>query len=191
MNGGLTLADALRELRAHVAADPEVVSGRGLEALIVGATLAVSKKTWLLPGRRERACALVRGCPPDRLAAARPYRVVPPGPSPVARALQAVGMAMAGDPALAFLGTGSASYGGFAEALSLAALREAPVRFVLSWYRSPGPFAPQLGADPARLAAAFGLAAETVDGHDADAVYRAVRAVGERGVVVAQLSGRA
>lgn len=185
------LDTALRELRAWTAADPSVVSGRGLEPIIVGATLAVSRKTWLLPGRRERGCALVRGAQADRLDEARPFRVVPPGPSPAARAVQAVGLAMAGDPALAFLGTGSASYGAFAEALSLAALRAAPVRFVVSWYEGEGPFAPQLAASPAALARAMGLPAAEVDGQDVEAVHAAVAGLGERGVVVARLAGRA
>lgn len=191
MNDAMSLADALRDLRGWCASDPAAVSGRGLEAVIAGATLAVSKKTWLLPGRRERGCALVRGCPPDRLDAARPYRVVPPGPSPIARALQAVGLAMDGDPSLVFLGTGSVSYGGFTEALSLAALRRVPTRFVVSWYENAGPFAPQLGTSPARLAEAFGLAAREVDGSDVDAVYQAVAGLGEGGLVLARLHGRA
>ncbi|MFZ5479869.1 MAG: hypothetical protein ACOZNI_24100, partial [Myxococcota bacterium] len=92
------LLDAIARLEAFHA-EQGVVSGRGLEALIAGATLGVSKKTWLLPGRRERGCALLRGCSPERIDEARPYRVVPAGPSPAARAAYGVGLAMAGDPA--------------------------------------------------------------------------------------------
>lgn len=182
---------AVRQLRAFCAEEP-LPSGRGLEALIAGATLAVPKSTWLLPGRRERSCALLRGCAPDRLDAARPYRVVPPGTSPVARALQAVGLALSGgDGALVFCGTGSVGYGGFSEALSLAALRAAPVTFVVSWYATPGPFAPPLPVSPAAFARALGLSAEEVDGTDAAAVQAAVGAAKGPTVIEARLLGKA
>lgn len=183
------LAEALRLVRDHCATEG-VVSGRGLEALIAGATAGVSKKTWLLPGPRERACAIARGCAADRLDEARPYRVVPPGPSPSARALQAVGLALTGDPALVFCGTGTTSYGGFAEALNLAALRRAPVIFVVAWYETPGPFATQLAVSPATLAKAFGLEVASVDGTDAAAVRDAVAALSGPALLEARLSGR-
>lgn len=184
------LAAALDAVRAFTAADPAVVSGRGLEAVIAGATAGVSRKTWLLPGRRERACAVARGCPADRVDAARPYRVVPPGTSPVARAAQAVGLALTGDPALVWLGTGSVSYGAFVEALSLAVQHGAPVTFVVSWYTTEGPFAAQLARSPAEVAAALGLSTEAVDGHDAAAVAAAVgRLAGRPGLVEARLVG--
>lgn len=189
---GGELAGALAAVRTFAAADPAVVSARGVEAVIAGATLGVSKKTWLLPGRRERACALVRGCPADRLDMARPYRVIPAGPSPVARAMQAVGLATAGDPALVFLGTGSVSYGTFAEALSLAAARSLPVTFVVSWYITEGPFGRQLAVPPSTLGDALGVASEWVDGTDAEAVRAAVsRLAGRPGLVEAQLTGKA
>lgn len=192
MSEGLDEAQAaVAALTRHHGADTAPVSGRGLEAIIAGATLGVSRKTWLLPGRRELACGLVRGCPADQLQAARPYRVVPPGDSPVARATLAVGMAMAGDPALVFLGTGSVSYGAFAEALSLAALHRAPVTFVVTWYVNEGPFAPQLAASPSALAEAMGIASEWVDGSDVAAVRAAVaKAAGAPGLVECQLTGR-
>lgn len=187
---GDPLADALRRLRAFGEGEG-VVSVRGLEALVVGATLGVSRKTWLLPGPRERACALARGCAPERLDEARPYRVVPPGPSPAARALQAVGLALAGEPALVFVGSGSASYGSFFEALNLAALTRAPVVFVVAWYANAGPFATQVAVAPAALGRALGLDAAEVDGTDAAAVRDAVAGVSGPAVVEARLSGRA
>lgn len=184
------LEAALATIGAHHAADPNPVSGRGLEAIIAGATLALSRKAWVFPGRRERACALLRGCPVEQLDGARPYRVVPPGDSPVARAMLAVGAAMAGDPSLVFLGTGSVSYGLFAEALSLAALHRAPVTFVVSWYVTEGPFAPQSALSPSALAEAMGIASERVDGSDGTAVYAAVqKAAGAPGLIECQLTG--
>ena len=182
--------DAVGALRTFCAADPAVVSGRGLEAIIAGATIGAGRKTWLLPGPRERACALLRGCSPERLDQARPYRVVPPGPSPAQRALQAVGLSLCGDRALAFLGTNSVSYGSFLEALNLAALHQANVTFVVSWYVNEGPFATQLAVSPAAIARGFGLAAEAVDGTDAAAVRDAVAGLTGGGVVEARLVGR-
>ncbi len=184
------LAEALVAVRAHCAADPAVVSGRGLEALVAGVAVGAPRKAWLLPGRRERACALVRGCGADRLDQARPFRVVPPGDSPAARALYGVGLALSGDPAVVFLGTGSVGYGAFHEALQLAALHRAPVTFVVAWYTNAGPFAPPLAVAPSVLARALGLAAAVVDGTDAVAVRDAVAAAEGPTLIEARLSGR-
>lgn len=164
---------ALDQLRAFHATEA-LPHGGGLEPLIVGAVLGVTRKTWILPGRRERGAAIVRGADRERLEATRPYRVLPPGDEPAQRALQAVGMALAGDPVLVFLGTGSMAYGAALEALSLAVLQKAPVCFVVSWYTGEGPFARQLAAEPAVLAAALGLDTARVDGTDAAAVMAAV-----------------
>lgn len=167
---GADLGGAVERLRDLHAAGP-IVSGRGLEALIAGATLGVSKKTWILPGRREMGAALLRGAAPDALHSARPYRVVPAGPSPSARAGQAVGLGMAGESALCFLGTGSVAYGTLAEVLG----NLVPgVQFVVSWYQRPGPFARPLS--PLGLFRSAGLSVAEVDGSDAIAVYDAVRA---------------
>ncbi|MDP2314021.1 MAG: thiamine pyrophosphate-dependent enzyme [Pseudomonadota bacterium] len=184
------LAGALLAVRAYCAADPAVVSGRGLEALIAGVALGAPRKAWLLPGRRERACALVRGCGADRLDQARPFRVVPPGDSPAARALYGVGLALAGDPAVVFCGTGTVGYGAFHEALQLAAVHRAPVTFVVAWYANVGPFAPPLAVSPAVLARALGLAATVVDGTDAAAVRDAVAAADGPTLIEARLTGR-
>lgn len=150
-------------------ADQGVVSGRGLEAMIAGATLAVSKRTWLLPGRRELAAGLLRGATPEGLHRARPFRVVPAGPSPSARAAQAVGIGMAGESALCFLGTGSVAYGTLAEVLALVV---PGVQFVISWYERPGPFARPVS--PAGMFLAAGQAVAEVDGKDPVAVFDAV-----------------
>lgn len=167
-------------------------SGRGLEALIAGATLGVSRRTWLLPGQREQGCALLRGVAEDRLHATRPYRVLPPGTSPAQRALTAVGLALSDGPVLVFLGTGSLSYGGALQALNLAIQQQAPVTFVVSWYDplnpAAAPFAPQLAVGPATLAMAMGMEAIEVDGSDAVAVQRAMGGTGPR-LIEARLRG--
>ncbi|MEN9785243.1 MAG: Dehydrogenase component [Pseudomonadota bacterium] len=169
------LDGAVALLAAHGAADADVVSVRGLEALVAGVAAGAGPRAWLLPGRRERAVALLRGATPDRLDAGRPRRVVPPGPGPVARALQAVGLAAAsGERAVVFCGAGSVGYGGFSEALHLAAARGAPVTFVVAWYVTPGPFGTQAALAPAALGRALGLGGVEVDGHDASAVRDAV-----------------
>jgi TPP-dependent pyruvate/acetoin dehydrogenase alpha subunit len=185
------LTTALGAVRTFCAADPAVVSGRGLEALIAGVALGAPRKAWLLPGRRERVCALVRGCDADRLDQARPYRVVPAGESPSARALVAVGIAMAGEPAVVFCGTGTTGYGAFHEALHLAAANAAPVTFVVTWYTNAGPFAAPMAVSPAVLASALGIAAVVVDGNDAAAVRDAVAAATGPTVIEARLAGRA
>lgn len=163
------LASAVARL-TELHATAGVVSGRGLEAWIAGATLAVPKRTWVLPGTREAGAALLRGAAADALHRARPYRVVPAGASPSARAAQAVGLGMAGESALCFLGTGSVAYGTLAEVLPMAV---PGVQFVVSWYERPGPFARPLS--PAALGRAAGLTVAEVDATDAQAVYDAVR----------------
>ena len=184
------LAVALAAVRAHAAADPAVVSARGLEAVVAGVAVGASRRAWLLPGRRERAVALARGAAADRLDQARPYRVVPPGESPAARALYAVGLALSGDPAVVFVGTGTAGYGAFHEALQLAAVHRAPVTFVVTWYINAGPFAAPLAVEPSALARAVGLAAVVVDGTDAAAVRDAVANATGPTLVQANLRGR-
>jgi TPP-dependent pyruvate/acetoin dehydrogenase alpha subunit len=183
------LRGAMDLLKAHHATEG-VVSGAGLESIIAGATLGVSKKTWILPGLREKACGLLRGASADRLQATRPYRVLPPGESPAQRALSGVGLSLTGDPVLVFLGTGSLSYGAALEALSLAVTQKAPVCFVVSWYEGEGPFAPQLSADPSVVAGSLGLSTAVVDGRDAAAVRAAVSGPLPR-LVQANLRGRA
>ncbi len=188
MTNELTAAVAL--LRAHGADDAELVSIRGLEALVAGATLGAGKRAWAFPGHRERACALLRGASADRLDAARPYRVVPPGKSPAARAMQAVGAALAsGERALVFCGTGSTAYGGFTEALARAGATQASVTFVVSWYAAPGPFEAAHPDGVCGLARAVGVTAVQVDGNDAAAVHAAVAGATGPTLIEARLTG--
>jgi hypothetical protein len=188
------LAEAVATLSALHAASTDAVTGRGLEPVIAGATLAVSRTTWVLPGPRERACAVLRGASDDALDRARPYRVVPPGTSPAARAAYAVGLALGGDRALVFCGTGTVGYGAWTEAVSLAVLQRANVTFVVSSYADedgdPGadaPFAVQLAGGAAAVAGGLGATGIVVDGRDAAAVYGAVAGAVGATVVEARL----
>lgn len=180
-----TEAARVAAYREWAAADARVAGARGVEEVVVGATLGAQRSTWIFPGQRERGCAILRGADPARLDATRPYRVVAPGSSPVARAGFAVGAALAGEAALVFLGMGSTSYGGFHEALHLAVQKRLPVTFVVSWYEAPGaPFAMPMAVDAATLAERLGAVGARVDGKDASAVRAAVAAA--NGPVVIQ-----
>ncbi len=175
MNGGE--GDTTSAFRAWCAAQPVSAGTRGVESIVEGVVAATPRKTWLLPGRRERGAAILRGAEASRLDEARPYKVLPPGESPSARALTAVGLGLAGEASVVFLGSGSLSYGHFHEALQLAAAHRAPVVFVVSWYLGAGPFAPQLAVAPDVLADALGLVTATCDGRSADAVASALRPI--------------
>ena len=131
-----------------------------------GAVTGFGRRGWLVLGPRERVAATLRGAPVERLldahAGARPYRLAPCSDAPGARALHAVGLALAtGEPALCVLGLASAASGALHEALNLAALTRAPVVFVLAVHAlgPQAPVGPQLAASPVGLAQAFGLAA--------------------------------
>jgi 2-oxoisovalerate dehydrogenase E1 component alpha subunit len=170
---------------------------RGLEAVVAGAVTALQPSDWYLPGLRERVGAVLREVPVSRLvdgqAGARPYKLVPPGPSVAGRALTAVGLAHASSqPALVHLGAASTADGAFHEALNLAAALQASVIFVVAVHPLQGdaPLPRQLHASPAALAKAFGLGANTVDGNSASAVHHAVaaaRAAGGPHLIEAQL----
>jgi len=173
VNGGE--GEFARAFRDWCAAQPVSAGTRGVEPIVEGVVAATPRKTWLLPGRRERGAAILRGADPARLDEARPYKVLPPGESPAARALAAVGLGLAGEPSVVFLGSGSLAYGEFHEALHLAAAHRAPVVFVVSWYLGEGPFAPQLAVPPDVLSAALGLATASCDGARAESVASALR----------------
>jgi hypothetical protein len=66
-----------------------------------------------------------------------------------------LGLAIGGEPAVVFLGTGSLGYGSVLEAFQEAGRLSAPVCFVVGWYGKPGPFVAP--TSPEKLAAAFGL----------------------------------
>ena len=159
----------------------------GLEAVVVGTVLALEDGDWWLPGLRERVGAVLRDAPVDRLRdghdGARPYRVAPPNTAPALRALYAVGLGLDGF-ACVHLGIGSAADGAFHEALNVAALRQSDVLFVVAVHPLTGadaPLGPQLATQPAKLAEAFGIHAEVVDGNDVAAIHAAVGAARTRG----------
>lgn len=172
---------------------------RGLEAIVAGAVLGLKRSDWWVPGLRERVGGVLRDVPLDRLvdgfAGARPYKMAPPSDHPALRAVTAVGLALADrDVAvLVHLGVGSTSDGRFHEALNHAALRRARVIFLVAAHALDGdaPIGPQLAADPASLAAAFGIPAVDVDGRDVDAVHAAVSRARESAgptVILARIS---
>ena len=115
---------------------PFVVPLGRLAPVVEGAVTAMNRSDWLVTGFRERVGATLRGCPPERLidlrAGARPYKLAPTSGAPGARALHAVGLAIASNEAtLCLLGAASAASGHFYEALNAAALTGAPVIFVV------------------------------------------------------------
>lgn len=198
----MSLAEAIRTVQEADAAllasspSPFPLPVTGLEAVVVGALEGLSRGDWWVPGLRERAGAVLRGAPVERLVdgfrGARPYKVAPPTAAPALRALHAVGLARTGTPALVHLGIGSVSDGAFAEALNLAALTSAPVLFLVAVHPLDGdaPLAPQTAASPADLARAYGIRSVTVDGSKAGAVRDAVaeaRASGAPTVILASL----
>jgi pyruvate dehydrogenase E1 component alpha subunit len=158
----------------------------GLEAVVVGTVLALKDGDWWLPGLRERVGAVLRDAPVERLrdghAGAKPYRIAPPNTSPALRALYATGLGL-DEFAVVHLGIGSAADGAFHEALNLAALRKSHVCFVVAVHPlgTDAPLGPQLAAEPAALAKAFGIGATVVDGNDVAAVHAAVTAAREAG----------
>jgi 2-oxoisovalerate dehydrogenase E1 component alpha subunit len=148
--------------------------------IVEGAFAGLKKSDWIVPGPRERIGAVLRGCPPERLvhahAGAKPYKVAPASSAPGARALHAVGLALAdGAPVLCFVGMASAASGSFTEALNVAALSGAPVVFLVTVQKldDTAPVGRQLAASPSALAEAFGIATARVAG-DAESVRAAV-----------------
>lgn len=172
-----TLAEAEAALAAADDGTPYLPLGP-LASIVEGTVAALEPGDWWVPGLRERAGAVLRDVPLDRVGADAllPYGIAPAGTSPALRALHAVGLALAGDdPAVVHLGTGSVADGAFAEALNLAALRSARVVFVVAWMDlSRAPVPEQSAAPPGKLAGAYGVSSTTVDGSDAKAVRKAV-----------------
>ncbi len=191
--------EALATVRAADAAlaeaGPVPLSLGARLAQVVGAVAALDDDDWWLPGLRDRAGAVLRGVPVERLhdglVGARPWRVVPPGGSPALRALVAVGIARGGDgAAVVHLGPGSVSDGAFAEALDLAARHTAPVVFVIDQPDLSGaPIAEPSHLDPAGLAQAAGIPCVRVESDDVGAIHAAVaaaKATGRPAVVLAE-----
>lgn len=157
--------------------------------VVAGTVAALDDRDWWVPGLRERAGAVAREVPVERLrdghAGARPYRVAPPGASGALRALYGVGLAAANPDrcVVVHLGIGSTSDGAFHEALNLAALQRSPVIFVVAAHPLDGdaPLGPQLATSPGKVAASFDIPVTEVDGTRAGDVHQAVRAAKQHG----------
>ena len=148
---------------------------------VAGAFLGMSRGDWAVVGPRERVGAALRGCPMERLVdpgeGARPYKIAPTAGPVGARALHAVGLALAsGGPTLCVLGAASSANGSFYEGLNAAALTGANVLFVVLDRRIPAgaPIGAQHAADLLALGASLGLRAETV-ANEVEAVQAAVQ----------------
>ncbi|MBB1244492.1 pyruvate dehydrogenase (acetyl-transferring) E1 component subunit alpha [Streptomyces durbertensis] len=175
-------------------------SSRGQEACQVGSVLAVRPTDWLFPTYRESVALLTRGIDPvevlslfrgDRHCGYNPRAEhTAPQCTPLAtQCLHAAGLAdaarMAGDPvvALAYIGDGATSEGDFHEALNYAAVRRAPVVFLVqnNQYAISVPLAKQTAARTlADKAAGYGMPGVRVDGNDVLEVYHAVREAADR-----------
>jgi pyruvate dehydrogenase E1 component alpha subunit len=182
--------------------------GRGQEATAVGATFAVGPDDPVCPLIRDLGVFLVRGTEPVSILAhylgrggglsrgregnihlgdARRGVVgmvsMLPGMMPVA-----VGMAWAfklrGERrcSLSFFGDGATSVGDWHEAMNLAGLHQVPAIFVLehNGYAYSTPSSRQFVVDPIERAAAYGIAAVSVDGNDVEAVFETTRVARER-----------
>ena len=87
--------------------------------------------------------------------------------------------------ALSFFGDGATSRGDWHEAMNWAAVDRLPVIFLLenNHFAYSTPTAKQFAVDPIERAAGYGIAADTVDGNDPEAVFAAVARARERGLV--------
>jgi TPP-dependent pyruvate/acetoin dehydrogenase alpha subunit len=161
---------------------PYVLPLGPLAPLVAGAFSGASRADWVVCGPRERVGAVLRGCGLDRLvdaaAGARPYKLAPTSGAPGARALHAVGLAMATETrVLCILGDASTAAGAFHEALNAAVLVGASVTFLVVHQplTDDAPVGTQLATSPAKLAAAFGIPVTEIAAAE-DAVRDAVAA---------------
>lgn len=150
--------------------------------VVAGAVSGMANGDWLFLGARDRVGVVLRGCTVSRLedpaAGARPYKLAPTTDAPGARALHAIGAALASSrPALCVVGNASIASGAWHEALNTAAVSGAPVVFVIVRHAigADAPVATQLAACPVAIAKAFGLTAVEAEATE-DAVRQAVSA---------------
>ncbi|HEV3167729.1 MAG TPA: thiamine pyrophosphate-dependent dehydrogenase E1 component subunit alpha [Isosphaeraceae bacterium] len=203
------LEDRLHSLYLQSRIHGRLISGRGQEAIAVGAAAALAPDEVICPVHRDLGAHLQRGTPP--LAVLLHYFRRQAGPSrgrdgdihmaewsrrvfPMVSHLPdswpiAVGIALAsrlsGRPrtVLAFAGDGASSTGLWHESLNLAAVFKTPNVFVIenNQYAYSTPTTKQFAIE--RLAdrgAAYGIPSSTVDGNDVVAVYVAVQQAAER-----------
>jgi TPP-dependent pyruvate/acetoin dehydrogenase alpha subunit len=165
----------------------------GQEATSVGLASSLRPEDWLWVSRRGLALRVARGLPPEEaLAGEAPASEPPAGLSqatPAGDLAVAVGAALGmrlreeRRICLAEFGDGAAGEGLFHESLNLAALWRAPIVFacVNNQYAGDRPYemAHPVESVTAR-AAAYGIAAERVDGQDAQAVLAATQSAVDR-----------
>jgi pyruvate dehydrogenase E1 component alpha subunit len=168
---------------------------RGHEAIQAGAVHALEERDWVFPSYRESAIGLLRGLPaatilqwwrghpsgwwnPEDVNVAS--ICVPIGTHVPHAAGLAWGLRLKGSDAvaLALFGDGATSEGAFHEGANLAAVVKAPVVLLCNnnqWAISTPLSAQTAAARLADKALGYGMPAIRVDGHDAPAVFEAVR----------------
>jgi pyruvate dehydrogenase E1 component alpha subunit len=199
-----TLDDALVAMWKQGRGVGGTFSGRGHEAIAVGAGYALGSDDVVAPMHRDLGCYLVRGMSPERIVAnqlgkepgvtrGRDANLHGMGDlslniigfvSHLPQSLPvALGAAMAfqyrDEPrvALTFAGDGSSNTGLFHETLNLAAVQKAPFVLVVenNQYAYSTPLHEQMAIDDIVVRArAHGVPGEIVDGNDVAAVYSAV-----------------
>ena len=199
-----TLDDAIMAMWKQGRGVGGTFSGRGHEAISVGAAYALGPEDLAAPMHRDLGCYLVRGLTPERIVANQLGKVDGvtggrdanlhgmgdlslnlvgfvshlPQSMPVA-----LGAAMAfqyrneSRVALTFVGDGSSNTGLFHETLNLAAVQRAPFVVVVenNQYAYSTPLAEQMAIeDVAVRAGAHGVPSAIIDGNDVAMVHRAV-----------------
>ncbi len=179
-----------------------VYAGRGQEAICVGAGMVAGIDDMLFPCHRDLGLYLLRGVEPRQIFAQYMGRIggltrgkdgnmhmgdlklkivaiisAMAASVPVA-AGAAMGMQYRGlpDVVFVFFGDGATSRGDWHEGLNLAAVRKAPLVLICNnnGYAYSTPVAKQMAcANVADRGSAYGIPAESVDGNDVFAVYRA------------------
>ncbi|MFE7838951.1 pyruvate dehydrogenase (acetyl-transferring) E1 component subunit alpha [Streptomyces sp. NPDC057474] len=175
-------------------------SSRGQEACQTASVLALRPTDWIFPTYRESVALLTRGIPAedvltlfrgDRHCGYDPaaHRAAPQCTPLATQCLHAAGLAdaarMRGDDvvALAYIGDGATSEGDFHEAVNYAAVRRAPVVFLVqnNQYAISVPLAKQTAARTlADKAPGYGATGARIDGNDALAVHAAVTEAARR-----------
>lgn len=197
------LEDELHSLHKQGRLHGRLISGRGQEAIPIGAALSLESRDFVCPVHRDLGAHLVRGTTPEAILLH--YFGKAHGPSrgrdgdihmgewgrnvfPMVSHLPdswpiAVGMGLAsqrlgdGSVIVAFCGDGATSTGTWHEALNFASVFKTPTIFVVenNGYAYSTPTDRQFGIK--RLAArssAYAMPGETVDGNDCPRVHAAV-----------------
>jgi TPP-dependent pyruvate/acetoin dehydrogenase alpha subunit len=203
------IEDELHRLHLRGRLRGRLISGRGQEAIPVGATLALRPDDVVAPVHRDLGAHLVKGTTP--LAVLRHYLGRVTGPSrgrdgdihmgewergvfpmvshlpdswPVVGGV-ALGFRLAGTDqvALAFCGDGATSTGAWHEAVNLAAVMSLPVVYVIenNGYAYSTPTERQYRAERlVQRAPGYGIPGVEVDGNDVESVHAGVGTAVER-----------